>query len=115
MGYDQESGQAWGFLINTPHKTPALARKNLIVQDFQVSIDQRSHGFLRYDSHINCFSFQELDFTDMVNALIASPSKICGSLSADTLAAVIEKSDTNPAFSECERDVLTGPMNLPPF
>jgi hypothetical protein len=56
MGYDPETKEAYGFFINTPKRDPALSRKNLVVGDFQVRVQQITHYFLKYDSSINCYS-----------------------------------------------------------
>jgi hypothetical protein len=113
MGYEPEYQEAYGFLINTPKKDPALARKNIAVRDFQVPIEQKTHTFLKYDSEINCFEYYTFEFSEMINALIDSPSKICGDLSPDTLAKVEEAAETNPSFPPYDRNVLTGQLILP--
>lgn len=115
MGYDPETKEAYGFFINTPKKNPALSRKNIVVRDFQVRVRQNAHTFLKYDSDINCFSYEGIDFYEMVNSLIESPMKICGDLQAETLAKMQEAVETNRTFSNYEKKILIGPLSIPTF
>lgn len=115
MGYDSTPGEALGFFISSPQKRVAIARKNLIVQDYQLVVEQKTHPFLKYDSILNCFSYADLDFSDLVNGLIESPSKIRGNLTTDMMAKVEEAIETNPAFSRDERNLLIGPVVFPQF
>lgn len=115
MGYDAETKEAVGFLISSPKKKPALAGKNLIVEEYQLLIGSRDHSFLKYDSIINCFSLFSLSLYDVVNGLTESPAKICGDLSSEMLSRVLEVSETNPSFSLYERKIITGPLTLPDF
>ena len=115
MGYDYETNEACGFFINTPKKYPALSRRNLLILDFQVAILQEAHSFLKYNSTINCYSYEGIDFTEMVNSLIESPGKICGVLNSNSLEAVEEAVESNPVLSSYEKNVLTGPLLIPMF
>ncbi|MGC8660300.1 MAG: hypothetical protein ACP5U1_14635 [Desulfomonilaceae bacterium] len=115
MGYDPETKEAYGFFINTPKKNPVLSRKNLVVRDFQVRVQQSGHTFLKYDSDVNCFSYYGMDFYEMVNSLIESPIKICGDLQAETLAKMEEAVETNRTFSNYEKKILIGPLSIPMF
>ena len=115
MGYDSETNEAYGFFINTPKKHPALSRKNLLVLEFQVAVLQEAHSFLKYDSAINCYSYEGIDFNEMVNSLIESPRKICGVLNSRTLEAIEEAVESNPVFSSYEKNVLTGLLLMPIF
>lgn len=115
MGYDPETKEAYGLFINTPKKNPALSRKNIVVRDFQIRVQQKAHAFLKYDSEINCFSYYGMDFFEMVNSLIESPVKICGNLQPETLTKVEEAIETNRTFSNYEKNILIGPLSIPIF
>ena len=115
MGYDPETKEVYGFLINSPKKRPALIQKNLTIRDFQIPIKRETHAFLQYDSEINCFSYMGIDFSEIVNGLVDSPLKICGNLSAELLQKVIEATEANRSFSSYEKKILSQPASFPEF
>lgn len=115
MGYDRESKESYGFFINTPKKDPALSRKNIVVSDFQVPIYKKLYPFLKYDSNINCFSYEGTDFLDMFNNLVQNPSKICGHLEPETITEIEEVADLNRVFSDYEKNILFGNLDVPNF
>jgi hypothetical protein len=115
MGYDSTTREALGFFISSPKKPPAITRKNLIIQEYQFVVEKATHPFLKYDSILNCFSYEGLDFTDLINGLIESPSKMCGNLSTDMMERVEEAVETNPGFSPDDRNLLIGPISFPKF
>jgi hypothetical protein len=112
MGLEQNFLKAYGFFINSD--LHPLSRNKFILRT-QVEIPQNSYTFLTkpQTSYVNCQDPYPIDFSEMVNALLETPSKICGHLNPLHLQNIITAVLQNRTFTFEQRTLLTRQFILP--
>ena len=112
VAVDNNLKLAYGFFINSnPHP---LSSRNFFIMRSQIELDHNNYDFLQRLSYIDCYEPYSIDFYDMVNALIESPSKICGQLSSPDLEKIINAIQNNPTLTTEQKTLLSGNLMLPP-
>jgi hypothetical protein len=114
MGLDNKFRNAFGFFINS-NRHPLSNRRMFILRS-QVQIPPNSYNFLKkpQPSYIDCHEPYEIDFFEMVNALVEAPSKISGHLTPAHLQDVVSCVQDNPTFTPEQKTLLTCQLILPP-
>lgn len=113
MALDANFLKAHGFFINSD--LHPLSRNKFILRT-QVEIPPNTYQFLEKPqiSYINCHNPYVIDFSEMVNALLETPSKICGHLNPLHFRNIITAVLRNPTFTFEQRTSLTSKFVLPP-
>jgi hypothetical protein len=114
MSLSEDFKTAYGLFINSnPHP---LAQKNQTIKETQVEIKPGIYNFLQKPtpSFVDCYNFYKTPFNNLYEALVESPSKMCGHLSSQHLEEILRAVRLNPSFTINEKINLTGEFKLPP-
>lgn len=114
MGIDKNLENNYGFFINSnPHP---LSSRSMFIFRSQIEIQPGNYDFLanQLPSYVDCHEPYPKNFYDLVNALVESPSKICGHLNSLHLQNIEFAVRDNRSFRSEQKSLLTRPVVLPP-
>lgn len=114
MGVDRDQETVYGFFINSEPIT--LARRNPFIMDLQIEIPPKSYEYLYKPtpSYVNCYEYYEIPCSDLLDAIVSTPSKICEPehLVPEHLNAVLAAVRRNPFLDADQKDISLAPHSL---